>query len=101
MSIQRAAFEKQMTPIQGKAVWTRKDVEDDTSWKFQLSDAERADIHEHLMRVDVENIVLQDMNVEDFHSPGLAEKLAAMKESRVKCGGEVLDTEWGVEGKVK
>lgn len=90
MSNQRAAFEKQMTPIQGKAVWTRKDMEDDTSWKFQLSDAMRADIHENLMRVDVENIVFKDLKAEGFPMPGMAAELAAMKDSLVKGGGVTL-----------
>lgn len=90
MSIERAASGQKMTPIQGKAVWRRADMEQDSSWRFPLSDEMCADIHENLMRLDADSIVLKDLKPDDFPLPSMAEALVAMKGSLVTGRGVTL-----------
>ncbi|MGB0466246.1 MAG: TauD/TfdA family dioxygenase [Pontibacterium sp.] len=81
MSNKKAAFGQKMSAMQGNAVWNRADMEQDSSWRFQLNEAAKADIHENLMRMDAEQVILKDLNPEDFPLPSMTAELAEIRAS--------------------
>lgn len=73
-------FSMAPAPIGGSLAWTRKTLEEDTSWMNYLSDSEIAELELAAYQTAHENIAIQDISTENFKLPTLQVKLSKLKQ---------------------
>lgn len=81
MKTQRPAQGKAHQTISGPAVWDRATLDQDNSWRFQLSETMNRELHDTLSRFDAESVVLKHLTPEDFPWPSFSEMAANMRQS--------------------
>lgn len=68
-----------MKPVKDSAGWYPKDLQGTDAWVYRLSDAEVAEIHTAVAKVEASGIELMHVTSENFQLPKLAPALADIK----------------------
>ncbi len=77
-----AGIGQPMQPVTGPSVWNREEISADSSWQYQLSDQTIAEIKANLsqLTVDPADIVMKDVNPDNFPLPSFVEQAKAIAE---------------------
>ena len=85
MSKPFAAWGEPMKPVTGPSVWTGTELETYDDWRFQLTDAMRAEIRANLDNPAVKALPYGDLTQENFPVPSFAE-MGAEIAHQLGCG---------------
>jgi len=81
---------KAMQPVIDPAAWHGEQLEQDDSWRFELTDAEIAEIDAAVDGMKQRGLEIKDITSADFPLPTLDTKLAAMKHQLMEGRGVTL-----------
>ncbi len=76
-----------MQPVVDPAGWTGAELAARDDWKFQLTEADVAEIDAAVAGIEARGIEIKDITVEDFPLPGLDARLAAVKDRIIEGPG--------------
>ncbi len=87
---ERRGVAKAMKPVVDPAAWHGEQLENDSGWRFELSDAEVSELDEAVAGVKQRGLEIKDITLEDFPLPTLETKLKEMKHQLMEGRGVAL-----------